>query len=99
MGGQWQGLTGTAAAERFDLAALTAITGSGMGFVDAGDGIDILVGSKFADDLRGGAGNDSVTGGAGNDTLAGGSGADAFVFDAGFGKDTITDFTAGAGSA
>ncbi|MFO1160787.1 MAG: VCBS domain-containing protein [Reyranellaceae bacterium] len=93
--GNGKGLTGTSAAERFDLAALTAITGSGMGFVDAGDGNDILIGSKFADDLRGGAGNDILNGGAGNDQLSGGAGADSFVFDLGAGKDTIVDFTAG----
>ena len=61
-------------------------------------GNDLLDGGKGDDDLRGGAGNDVLTGGAGNDSLAGGAGNDSFVFNAGFGKDTITDFTAGSGS-
>ena len=52
-------------------------------------GNDTLVGGNLKDVIAGGAGNDTLTGGAGNDT---------FVFHAGFGKDTITDFTAGAGS-
>jgi Ca2+-binding RTX toxin-like protein len=45
-----------------------------------------------------GAGNiaaNVITGGSGNDTLTGGAGADTFVFNTGFGKDVITDFTAG----
>ncbi|AUX78428.1 calcium-binding protein [Sinorhizobium fredii] len=55
--------------------------------------------------VRGTTGNDTLTGttsadtlfgDSGNDTLAGGSGSDAFVFKPGFGKDTITDFQAGA---
>ena len=70
-----------------------------MGTVDAGAGADRLVGSKFADDLRGGADNDILNGGQGNDLLAGGNGADSFVFDKGFGKDRVTDFTAGASSS
>ncbi len=52
-------------------------------------GNDTLVGGNLKDIIDGGAGNDTLTGGAGNDT---------FVFHAGFGKDTITDFTTGAGS-
>ena len=48
--------------------------------------------------LLGGAGNDRLIGGAGNDSLDGGAGADSFVFDNGFGKDTVTGFVAtGAG--
>jgi Ca2+-binding RTX toxin-like protein len=43
------------------------------------------------------AGNDYIYGSAGNDTMTGGTGADVFVFNAGFGHDTITDFWAGAG--
>jgi Ca2+-binding RTX toxin-like protein len=48
--------------------------------------------------LNGGAGTDSLFGDGGNDTLTGGADADTFVFDAGFGKDTIIDFTVGAGT-
>ena len=45
------------------------------------------------DDLYGEAGDDVLDGGAGTDTLTGGPGADTFVFAAGHGTDTITDFT------
>jgi serralysin len=65
--------------------------------IKGGAGNDTLVGNN---------GNDTLTGGAGNDTLSGGSGTDTFVYapvnatttngiyNAGFGKDVITDFTA-----
>lgn len=42
------------------------------------------------------AGDDTFTGGAGADILTGGSGADTFVYAAGAGADTITDFDADA---
>ena len=42
--------------------------------------------------LDGGSGNDTLYGDAGDDTLTGGAGADTFVFAAGHGADTITDF-------
>ncbi len=61
-------------------------------------GNDTLNGAAGIDTLSGGAGNDRLIGGAGNDSLYGGAGADSFVFDKGFGKDTITGFVAtGAG--
>jgi Ca2+-binding RTX toxin-like protein len=51
-----------------------------------------------ADILKGYANwNDTFTGGAGNDAITGLSGNDTFVFATGFGLDTVTDFTAGAG--
>ena len=53
-----------------------------------------LTGNALANRLVGGAGNDTLDGGAGNDTLGGGAGNDVFKFLAGFGQDTITDFTA-----
>ena len=43
--------------------------------------------------VEGGGGDDTITGLAGDDTLTGGEGADTFVFAAGHGADTITDFT------
>ncbi len=42
--------------------------------------------------LDGGDGNDRLISYAGNDQLTGGSGADTFMFAAGFGADTVTDF-------
>jgi Ca2+-binding RTX toxin-like protein len=67
---------------------------------------DTLTGDAGANRLTGGAGNDEMNGmggidyligGAGDDSMTGGAGADVFVFNPGFGQDTITDFWAGAG--
>ncbi|WP_054141659.1 glycerophosphodiester phosphodiesterase family protein [Bosea sp. AAP35] len=66
--------------------------GEGDDVVDAGSGDDIVRGGAGNDSLDGGSGNDRIEGGAGNDVLTGGSGLDVFVFAAGFGKDTVTDF-------
>jgi Ca2+-binding RTX toxin-like protein len=53
-----------------------------------------------ADAIRGYSNsNDTFVGGAGNDTLTGLSGNDTFVFASGFGKDVVTDFSAGAAVA
>lgn len=57
---------------------------------------DTLHGEGGADKLNGGKGNDIIHGDAGNDTLTGGKGIDTFVFEAGDGKDKITDFGNGA---
>ena len=77
--------------ENLTLAGTTAINGTGNTLDN------ILIGNSAANTLNGGAGNDFLTGAAGNDILTGGIGNDTFVFTAGFGKDTITDFTAGLG--
>lgn len=99
----WQGngmaVLGTKAANSFDFSGLTSITGTGIAYVDAGAGNDDLIGSAFGDVLRGNGGADTLTGGAGDDALSGGGGFDTFIFAAPFGKDTITDFTEGAGLA
>ena len=63
-----------------------------------GTGIEAYDGKAGNDIINGGGGNDTLKGGAGNDTLTGGTGNDVFVYNAGFGQDTITDFTAGAGA-
>jgi Ca2+-binding RTX toxin-like protein len=68
-------------------------------------GNDLLIGGQGNNQIYGGSGNDVIFGWKGNDFLSGGSGVDTFVFtknaDAhwGFttGRDTISDFTAGAG--
>lgn len=83
--GNGQGVTGTSAANRFDLSKLTSVTG--LLSLDAGSGNDTLIGSLVADDLRGGVGTDSLVGGAGNDTLTGGAGSD--TLDSGLGSDTV----------
>ncbi|MES0884903.1 VCBS domain-containing protein [Roseibium sp. SCP14] len=59
------------------------------------DGNDSLIGSNLDDTIDGAAGNDTIEGLQGNDFLTGGSGADRYVFNAGDGDDTITDFEVG----
>ncbi len=68
---------------------------NGNDTIDGQGGSDSLSGGAGHDKLNGGAGNDTLLGGSGNDMLEGGSGSDRFVFAAGFGNDTITDFTRG----
>ncbi|MGR3592202.1 MAG: M10 family metallopeptidase C-terminal domain-containing protein [Limimaricola soesokkakensis] len=68
---------------------------------DAGDllrgqrGNDTLWGDDGMDQLFGDAGHDRLDGGTLADELTGGAGADIFVFAAGYGTDTITDFEIG----
>ena len=94
--GNGSNIVGTGSADKIDLSYLKSVTG--LSYIDGGSGNDLIVGSKFADNLRGGAGNDSINGGAGDDVLTGGAGVDTFVFNAGFGKDSISDFVGGSGS-
>jgi Ca2+-binding RTX toxin-like protein len=63
--GNGQGLFGNAGNNSFDLSGLAAI--SGLPFIDAGGGDDIIVGSAIADLIRAGAGKDAITGGLGGD--------------------------------
>jgi Ca2+-binding RTX toxin-like protein len=71
---------------------------SGNDNIAGGSGIDAINGGAGNDTVNGGGGNDIIVGGSGNDTVTGGADNDTFVFKSGFGLDTITDFTAGAGS-
>jgi Ca2+-binding RTX toxin-like protein len=57
---------------------------------------DTLTGNAGGNTILGGDGGDTLNGGNGNDTLTGGIGADTFVYAAGAGADTITDFDADA---
>ena len=59
------------------------------------DADDVLDGGAGNDDLYGGAGNDTLIGGAGNDYLVGGDGSDTYVFNQGFGQDTVYDYGSG----
>ena len=66
--------------------------------LDADDFIfyqDEYTGTASAETLTGGAGDDTIAGLGGDDTLTGGEGYDSFVFAAGHGDDTVTDFTDG----
>jgi Ca2+-binding RTX toxin-like protein len=60
------------------------------------DGKDKLYGGSGSDILYGNDGDDRLWGDTGWDTLTGGRGKDAFVFSAGWGTDTITDFKRGS---
>lgn len=56
---------------------------------------EVLAGFHGHDRIDGRAGNDVILGGTGNDTLTGGAGDDVFIFEAGDGRDEITDFSPG----
>jgi Ca2+-binding RTX toxin-like protein len=88
-----------------DLAVGTASGNASVG-TDSVTGVNRVRGSDFDDSLfgndvvnilEGQAGNDRIEGRGGNDTLTGDAGDDTFVFNANFGKDVITDFTAASG--
>jgi hypothetical protein len=77
-------------ANTLDFSAATLLGGIA---IDGGGGNDTIVGSAGADDLRGGEyGNDVLNGGAGTDLMQGGKGKDVFVFDKGWGRDTVSDY-------
>lgn len=63
--------------------------------IKGGRGNDLLYGMLGDDILRGGRGADFLSGYDGDNTLTGGRGADQFVFVAGFGFSTVTDFGRG----
>ena len=69
--------------------------GRGDDTLYGGDSRDALYGNLGDDVLFGDAGADRLTGNEGADTLTGGAGPDLFVFKAGDGVDTITDFEDG----
>ena len=78
--------------------------GGGDDVLDGGEGADNLFAADGNDQLDGGAGNDTLQGWLGNDTInagtgddsiLGGDGNDTFVYVAGDGVDTITDFNFG----
>ncbi|MBO9546956.1 calcium-binding protein, partial [Caulobacter sp.] len=81
-----------------DLVAAAWVRGDGAGnLLIGGSGVDKIDGGGGNDTIDAGGGADRIVGGAGNDTLTGGAGADAFVFQTGFGKDTVTDFKSSDG--
>ncbi|RYE52295.1 MAG: calcium-binding protein, partial [Rhizobiaceae bacterium] len=96
-------LTGTLAADVFDLSGLTQLAAgkSGILLLDGDDsylgrsGADIVNGGSGSDTVSGNGGRDRLDGGVGADTLTGGDGADSFVFSTRAvrnAQDAITDF-------
>lgn len=67
----------------------TVLGGSGNDYIYGEDGDDVLDGEEGNDYLFGGNGNDTLKGGAGDDVLSGGNGADIYLFEKGFGNDSI----------
>ena len=70
--------------------------GAGMDDLAGAGGNDIMNGGSGDDTLVGQLGDDTLNGGTGNDTLSGNAGVDSFVFNSGWGNDTITDFADGS---
>jgi Ca2+-binding RTX toxin-like protein len=69
----------------------SAFGGYGNDIISGGAGNDKLYGEWGDDKLDGGIGDDLLIGGDGNDTLSGGEGNDTYLFNVGFGRDTIQD--------
>jgi hypothetical protein len=65
-------------------------TGSVGADITGSSGVNVIVGTGYADTIRGGDGADTITGGAGDDALIGGAGIDNYKFSDTNGKDTIT---------
>lgn len=72
--------------------------GEGDDLIRGDAGRDVLDGGAGDDEISGGAGDDRITGGAGDDLLEGNAGKDVFMFKAGFGNDTIDDFSTSCSS-
>ncbi|MBY5934055.1 hypothetical protein KUV51_13685 [Tateyamaria omphalii] len=70
----------------------TVSGGSGSDILNGGAGNDMVSGDFGHDSLWGAIGDDTLIGGTGNDRLSGGAGADTYVFELGWGNDTIVDF-------
>jgi Ca2+-binding RTX toxin-like protein len=82
-------------AEQLRVWSLTATPGpDALSGFDADEAIDGLAGN---DAIDGRAGNDTLTGNAGNDRLSGGEGADRYVFNPGWGHDTLSNADSQAG--
>jgi len=59
---------------------------------------NVLTGNTAINTLTGNAGADTLDGGAGNDILNGGTGNDTYIFNRGYGQDSLTDNDTTAGN-
>ncbi|MDX2300839.1 MAG: calcium-binding protein [Xanthomonadaceae bacterium] len=76
----------------------TVSGGAGNDWIYGEAGNDVLEGGEGSDVLYGGAGDDVLRGGAGaNDYLSGDAGNDTYLFGAGDGNTTISNYDAGVG--
>ncbi len=66
--------------------------------VFSGGGDDTVLGSFLNDVIVGQADDDILRGGAGNDMMIGGHGSDTFIYEDGFGVDTLIGFETSTGS-
>jgi Ca2+-binding RTX toxin-like protein len=74
-------------------------TGTSANNSMAGTSVDnVMWGLEGNDSLYGYGGNDTLDGGVGNDYLNGGTGNDTYIFNAGYGTDTIYDCDSTAGN-
>jgi len=74
-----------------DLVTLALVGAPADQRMEASYDAETLSGGGGNDSLFGLGGDDTITGGTGNDFLQGGVGNDRYVFEAGFGQDTISD--------
>jgi VCBS repeat-containing protein len=78
---------------------VTLVGGTGNDELWGSSGNDLIIGGTGNDLMYGGAGNDTLIAGIGNDSMDGGSGDDTYVFNPGFGTDTIVKDAATLGTA
>ncbi|MGI4778986.1 MAG: calcium-binding protein [Janthinobacterium lividum] len=81
------------------LAASGNLRAPGFEHALAAMGLNAITGDAQANVLNGTVGGDLLDGGAGNDTLSGGAGNDTYLFDKGYGLDTIKDQDSTAGNS
>ena len=78
-----------------DMASLTILANTpsdGPNYLIGTSGDDTINGLGGDDQLQGKAGNDTFDGGVGNDSLQGDIGNDIYLFESGWGQDTILDY-------
>ena len=87
--------------ENLTMLGSTNMSASGTGadnVMTGNSGDNVLIGGGGNDTISGGAGNDVLYGGSGNDLLIGNGGVDDFVFENGWGQDTIQGFSTASGN-